>query len=247
MLEILEGLDPDTVGIKAIGNVTADDYKTVLEPAVEEVVASGHQVRLVYVLGPEFENFELGAMHEDSRIGLAHLTDFERVAFITSHNWFQKAMAINTWMIPCPVRVFPMELKTEALKWAQSGREDTLEIEIIPAENFTLFELRVTGSLGYRMEQKLVETMESSIDDSTNVRLLVRAHDFHGWNDIRALYLHLKLVLGVHRQVEKLVIVGEETWQRRVQAGAQLLFGIDARFYDLKDYDEAKKWALAPE
>ena len=46
------------------------------------IVARG-KVRIVYVLGPEFEEYEGDAMWEDAKLGMHHMFDFERVGVVT--------------------------------------------------------------------------------------------------------------------------------------------------------------------
>jgi len=91
MLEIIEGLPDNAVGFTAKGNVTAEDYETVLIPAVEEKLKKHEKVRLLYHLGEEFERFEAGAMWDDAKVGLGHITDWEKIAIVTDVNWIQQA------------------------------------------------------------------------------------------------------------------------------------------------------------
>jgi stage II sporulation SpoAA-like protein len=244
MLKRIAGLDPDTLGFEASGTVTAEDYKTVLVPAVEEIVESGSRVRFLYVLGPDFEKFELGAMWQDTKVGMSHLTDFARIAVVTSHAWLEKAMHMFTWMIPCPVKIFDVESIEQARSWVQEGRADTLEVRGERLDNYAFLSVKVSGELNKEMESRLVETAEATIGDAEQVRLLIQAHDFHGWSEIKALWMHLKFALGVHRKVDRLAIVGEEAWQKRLSATAGAVLGVDARFFDHDQLETARKWAL---
>jgi hypothetical protein len=42
------------LGIEAVGEVTADDYESVMLPAVSAARQGGEKARLLYLLGPEF-------------------------------------------------------------------------------------------------------------------------------------------------------------------------------------------------
>jgi hypothetical protein len=242
MLKRIEGLAADTIGFEASGVVSAEDYETVLVPAVEDVVGSGTRVRFLYVLGPDFEKFELGAMWQDAKVGMSHLTDFARIAVVTSHDWLEKSMHMFGWMIPCPVKTFPMESRELATEWVQEGRVDTLEITGETTDDFAFLSVKVSGALGQELERRLVDTARASIGDAERVRLLIEAHDFHGWSEIKALWTHLKFVFGVHRKIERIAIVGEEAWQKRLLSTARTLLGVDARFYGAGQLEEARGW-----
>ena len=58
MLELLPGLPDQVLGIKAIGEVEDDDYDDVLVPAIDDRLTRHDKIRLLYVLGPEFEGWE---------------------------------------------------------------------------------------------------------------------------------------------------------------------------------------------
>jgi len=69
---VLEQIDspPTVLAFRAIGKIGKDDYETVLEPAVSAVVAERGEVRLVVVLGEEYERYTPGAAWEDTKLGL---------------------------------------------------------------------------------------------------------------------------------------------------------------------------------
>jgi len=122
MLEIIEGLPDNAVGFTAKGNVTAEDYETVLIPAVEEKLKKHEKVRLLYHLGEEFERFEAGAMWDDAKVGLGHITDWEKIAIVTDVNWIQQAgkifgFAIETMSASGDVKVFHNSELEDAIKW----------------------------------------------------------------------------------------------------------------------------------
>jgi hypothetical protein len=122
MLETIEGLPENALGFSAKGNVSAKDYETVLIPAVEEKLKHHDKVRLLYHLGDEFERFEVGAMWDDAKVGLAHITEWEKIAIVTDVNWIQQAgkifgFAIETMSVPGDVKIFHNSELDDAIKW----------------------------------------------------------------------------------------------------------------------------------
>ena len=77
MLERIEGMPDNVIGIRARGELSSDDYEKVLIPAVDAALASCDKIRLFYVLGPEFEGLTMGAMWDDTRVGFAHISRWE--------------------------------------------------------------------------------------------------------------------------------------------------------------------------
>lgn len=65
------------LGFEAVDDVEKEDYENVLVPAVEAAIAEHGKVRLVYVFGHEFDDFEGEAMWEDVKLGARHPASFE--------------------------------------------------------------------------------------------------------------------------------------------------------------------------
>lgn len=64
MIELIAEMPAGTVGFHASGEVDADDYRDVLEPAFREAAESG-EIRMLYILDGELE-MSLGAMAQDA-------------------------------------------------------------------------------------------------------------------------------------------------------------------------------------
>ena len=91
MLERIQGLPENVLGFEAKGEVTGSDYESLLIPAVEELLARQKSIRFLYHLGEEFTGFDAKAMWDDARVGLQHLTAWERVAVVSDVGWLRAA------------------------------------------------------------------------------------------------------------------------------------------------------------
>ena len=87
MIRILRDMPPGVLGFEAVDDVEKDDYEHVIVSAVETAIAKHGKVRLVYVLGPEFDDYEGEAVWEDLKLGARHPASFERVAVVTDARW----------------------------------------------------------------------------------------------------------------------------------------------------------------
>jgi hypothetical protein len=117
MMEVLPDLPGDVVGVEGVGEVSSDDYKNVLIPAVEAALEENDKVRLLYVLGERFDRISAGAALEDTKLGLEHLRGWELMAVVTDVEWIGHALRAVGWMIPAKIRVFPTSERAAAEAW----------------------------------------------------------------------------------------------------------------------------------
>jgi hypothetical protein len=119
MIERIEQVPAGTLGLRAAGELTAEDYREVLEPALAEAVAGG-EIRLVFVL-TDFEGLAPGAWIEDVKTGLRawarNHEAWKRMALVTDVEWVAKAMRAFAWMAPGEVRIVGLDQLEEAQAW----------------------------------------------------------------------------------------------------------------------------------
>ncbi len=120
MIRILEGLPENVLGVEAIGEVTDDDYESVLAPAVRALAEATGKIRFVYVLGEQFEGWTMGAMWADAKLGGSERSAWEKVAVVSDKDWLAHLVKAFGWMIPGEVRVFGLDALADAKAWAAS-------------------------------------------------------------------------------------------------------------------------------
>jgi SpoIIAA-like len=117
MIEVIEGFPQSVVGFIAKGRVTKGDYENVLIPAVEAAFHRQQRVRCYYELGADFTGFDAGALWEDAKIGLEHLSGWDRVAVVTDTDWIRGAVNAFWFLLPGGIRVFRTREAAEARTW----------------------------------------------------------------------------------------------------------------------------------
>ena len=117
MLELIDGLPDHVIGVRAIGEVTDDDYEDVLVPAVDQRRSRHDKIRLLYVLGEEYTGYEADAMWEDAKLGMRTATAYDRIAVVTDATWMRRAMSAFGWLMPGEVRVFGVASLDDATAW----------------------------------------------------------------------------------------------------------------------------------
>lgn len=120
--QVLDGYPEDVVAIAAKGHITARDYETTLIPLVKARIAAKGKVKLLYMLGADFDGISMGAAWDDARLGLMHWSDFARVAVVTDIDWIRWSLKVFAPMIPCPVHVFHNAELAAAKAWISEYR-----------------------------------------------------------------------------------------------------------------------------
>jgi hypothetical protein len=116
----MEGMPEGTIGLRAAGRLSKDDYVGVLEPALREGIESG-ELRLVFVID-DYDGIEASAMAEDMKTGLKAIvrdhSAWKRFALATDVEWIANAFRLFTWMTPGEVKIFGHDEQEEAKAWA---------------------------------------------------------------------------------------------------------------------------------
>ncbi len=117
MFQKVEGMPESVVAVRGVGRVTGDDYRTVLDPAIEQATAGGHKARLYLELGQGFEGYDTSAVLADASVGIGQWRSFERIAVVTDTDWVRHAVHLFGPLIPGDVRVFRVTETDAARAW----------------------------------------------------------------------------------------------------------------------------------
>ena len=117
MVETIPGLPDSVLAFRAKGTETADDYESIIIPAVEAVFSRHGKARFLYHLGEEFSGFEAAAAWDDAKLGLKHLAGWERMAVVSDVDWIRAAVKVFGLAMPGHVRVFHNSELADATRW----------------------------------------------------------------------------------------------------------------------------------
>jgi SpoIIAA-like len=119
VLTPIPDLPATVIGVVAHDKITAEDYETVLAPAVEaaESASSDGKLRMLFVFGPEFPHFTAGAAWDDAKLSLGKFRHWERVAIVGDADWLHRAIHALSWAMPGDVRAFASGELQEARAW----------------------------------------------------------------------------------------------------------------------------------
>ncbi len=117
MIEIIEGLPDNVVGIIVRGRVTRSDCLDVLAPAIARSCAWRQRPRLYYEIRSRYP----GAAWEELNISeIAPL--WERIAVVSDVAWFRHAVKALRLFIPSELQAFTSAQAPEALAWISAGQ-----------------------------------------------------------------------------------------------------------------------------
>ena len=243
MLELLNDLPDQVVGVKATGEVTAQDYQNTLVPAVEERLARHKRVRLLYVLGEAFTGFTGAAAWEDAKVGMRHFASFERIAVISDAEWIQHMMKAFGFVIPGEVRVYPQSGFEEARSWITTpSSPGKLEFELL--EDQGLLVLEPQDELEADDFERVAREIDPFIDRVGGLAgLVVVAEEFPGWDDFAAFTAHFRFVREHHRSIRRVALVTSSRVLSALPGLAGLFVDAEVKQFPLDRRAEALTWA----
>jgi hypothetical protein len=82
--------------------------------------SKGRKLRLFYVLGDEVTGFSAGAAWQDTKVGMAHVTKWEKVAVVSDKECLRHSVNIFGYLIPGEIKAYSTEQEAEARAWIAS-------------------------------------------------------------------------------------------------------------------------------
>lgn len=242
MIELMHDLPDRVLGLKASGEVTADDYQRVLVPALEEKLSKSDRVRLLYVLGDDFDKYTGGAAWEDTKVGMKHLTAFDRVAVVTDVDWIESMVKALGFAIPAEVKVFDNDELQKARNWISEPAETSdLKFELLTETAVLILEPK--GELLAGDFERVAAVVDPFIAEAGSLRgLMIVAEHFPGWDDFSALASHLRFVKEHHKKIRKIAFVTDDRLLSVLPKISARFLVAEARAFPMADRDDALLW-----
>ncbi|RLB40602.1 MAG: STAS/SEC14 domain-containing protein [Deltaproteobacteria bacterium] len=242
MITVMNDLPERVLGLKASGEVTAEDYKTVLVPAIEKQLTRHKKVRLLYVFGDEFKGYTGGAAWEDAKVGMKHLTSFERVAVVTDVDWIENVIRAFGFAVPGEVRVFDGDDFEEARQWiSEPASMGHLSFDLI--EDKGVLVLQPQGELDAADFERLGAEIDPYIEKVGALNgLMIVAEHFPGWDDFAALTSHIRFVREHHSKIRRVALVTADRLVSALPRMASRFVDAEVRAFPMDGRDEAVLW-----
>ena len=121
----MKDLPPHVVGVRALGNVSKDDYEQTLVPAIEKAARESGSINFLMLLETNISNFTYGAWMQDAKMSLKHYGKWHKVAIVTDQKVIEKISQLLSFVSPAEVKGFPVSDVELAKVWVALPEEKT--------------------------------------------------------------------------------------------------------------------------
>ncbi len=121
MITQIAGLAGNTVGFTLTGDITKEDYDTIVFPAVQRAKEPGGDINLLLVINTDLSKFTMGAWMKDALLGLQNLTRFARVAVVSDSHMVKNMTSMANMVVPGDYKYFLPAEENEAKVWVSES------------------------------------------------------------------------------------------------------------------------------
>ncbi len=114
-----------------------------------------------------------------------------------------------------------------------------LEIQTGPDSNIVF--VQASGRLKKLDYEYFVPIVSKTIEEKGRIRVLFEMKDFHGWT-AGALWDDIKFDVKHFRDIERVAIVGDATWQAGMAAFCRPFTTATVRYFDRAQMGQARQW-----
>ena len=238
MIEVKLGNRENMLEVRFRAPVTDEDYEKVLIPAIDDAIARANGVRLLARIDASYSDFTIGALWDDTKLGMSRWSGFERIAVVAKSKSMGRVFRTFSVFMPCPVAVFDWGQEDEARLWLIESLGTIHQRDL----GGGALQVELLGKIDDAVYEEKTQGLNAFIRQHDRFRLLLALRQFDGWQGLSAMAAHFRLVRDHVDHLEKAAIVGDEGWQKVVVGVVKRLIGREARFYEANDFDAAKAW-----
>lgn len=121
MIRQLDNIPGNMVAFSAEGEVTAEDYRQVVVPAVEKLVATTDELNYLMEINTDLGDFTAGAWWQDALIGIKKIAKWNRAAIVTDSSVVNTFTDLFSVVVPGEFRGYKKDRLQEAIEWVSKG------------------------------------------------------------------------------------------------------------------------------
>ncbi|WP_159084695.1 SpoIIAA family protein [Dongshaea marina] len=121
MLQILSQTANDTLVVQASDKLTHQDYQNLFIPKLNELIEQYGEIRLLIHLDESFGGWEIDAMWDDAKFGVAHRNDFKKIAIVGGPKWLKWGAKVSALMISGELQTYQSGEFGDALMWVKQS------------------------------------------------------------------------------------------------------------------------------
>ena len=119
-----------------------------------------------------------------------------------------------------------------------------MAIELIENADSKLLEVKASGKLSKEDYEKFDPAVVEFVEASGKIKILFIMHDFHGW-DMGAIWEDTKFATKHCRDIEKIAMVGENTWEKWMAMVCKPFTMSSIKYFDAGQEEAAREWLAA--
>ncbi len=117
MIEIIPGLPKNVAAFQATGKITANDYKTTINPLVKKIAKDSGTINYLLVLNTSLRNYTFGAWTKDAFLGLRYFPKWNKLGIVSDKTSIKKFTDLFGKFLPSVTKGFLMEEEQIARQW----------------------------------------------------------------------------------------------------------------------------------
>ena len=179
---------------------------------------------------------------EDAKVGLKHLTRFDRVAVVTDVDWIKTSVKAFGFVMPCEARVFGSKDLNEAREWIvappPTGR---LSFEFLRERGVLI--LRPNGELDAADFERISAAIDPYLEQKgASIGVMIVAEHFPGWDGFAAFMAHLRFIEDHRKRIARLAMVTNGALLSALPRLASHFVVTEARRYPVWKEGDALAW-----
>jgi hypothetical protein len=91
---------------------------------------------------------------------------------------------------------------------------------------------------------QIAPQIDSLIKQHGQIRLLIDASEFSGWESIAAFENHARFIKSHQQRVERIAVIAAHDWQYWLIGAVRIFLHPEVRAYDKSDENEALQWIV---
>jgi len=243
MLEITGNYANNVLAIRASGEISAEDYRQVLVPAVEAKLAQHKHLRLLYLMDDAFTGFSGGAAWEDTKVGMRHFTHFERVAVVSGKEWIRNMVKGFGFALPGEVRVYELDEQAAAETWINEPRSPGELVFKLHADDAVLV-LEPRDELEAGDFERIAAVVDPFIENHGGLAgVVIIAREFPGWENFAGFRAHMGFVHEHIARIGRVALVTESRLLGALPQLANVFVHAKIRRFSMQDRSDAMAWA----
>jgi len=116
-----------------------------------------------------------------------------------------------------------------------------MSLQIMENNSGNILQLDVSGKFVATDFQTLESTFQRLVKQYGKIRVLLRMHDFHGWEPV-AFWDEVKFDLKHLSEIERLAIVGDKQWEKFLGVFGRPFTTAEIRYFDESALPAAGEW-----